>query len=266
MKDGVCIPDPAAAGSGGEAGVAGTAGASGGGAAGGPTDCIPAQGGAGGNNPFGGGPFGGGGDPFGGGGDPFGGGGDPFGGGGSNASGSGGSGLPICPACDSNTTDCDGDGWMVKDGDCCDQPGPCGQTPELQNPGAVEYQGDGVDNDCDGFFDENEKACDANLGSSPNDAFEYLKALDLCQFTKENVPLAQRKWGVISAEFTTAGGEAFPNPKQRSIRPKFGDNIFPLRGDSLLVLSSGVAADIYATAKTPLLGSSEPTSKMSVTA
>ncbi|MDW8248869.1 MAG: choice-of-anchor L domain-containing protein, partial [Myxococcales bacterium] len=230
---------------------AGRGGARGGGAAGGPTACPPAPGGPGGNNPFGGGPFGGGGDPFGGGGDPFGGGGDPFGGGGSNASGSGGSGLPICPACDSNTTDCDGDGWMVKDGDCCDQPGPCGQTPELQNPGAVEYQGDGVDNDCDGFFDENEKACDANLGSSPNDAFEYLKALDLCQFTKENVPLAQRKWGVISAEFTTAGGEAFPNPKQRSIRPKFGDNIFPLRGDSLLVLSSGVAADIYATAKTP---------------
>jgi hypothetical protein len=267
LQDGVCVLDPEAGGAAGEGGEGGTAGASGtagqagvggaAGSAGGPTNCIPAQGGSagasGGSEPFGGS----GGDPFGGG-NPFGGGGDPFGGGGSNQAGSGGSGLPICPACDSATVDCDGDGWMVKDGDCCDQPGPCGQTPELQNPGAVEYQGDGVDNDCDGFFDENDKACDAALGSSPNDALEYLKALDLCQFTKENVPLAQRKWGVISAEFTTAGGEAFPNPKQRSIRPKFGDNILPLRGESLLVLSSGIAADVYSNAKTPPAWELEP--------
>lgn len=250
LQDGICVLVNNAGSGGADAGAGQggggntTAGAGTGGGGGKPT-CIPAQGGGAGD------PFGGAGDPFNGGGDPFGGGDDPFNPGSGGSSQPPGEQLPICPVCDSATTDCDGDGWMVKDGDCCDQPGPCGQTPELQNPGAIEYPGDGVDNDCDGFFDETDKACDADLKSSPNDAFEYLKALDLCQFTKENVPIAQRKWGVISAEFTTAGGEAVPNPKQRSIRPQFGDNIFPLRGQSLLVLSSGVAADTYATAKTP---------------
>ncbi len=227
LLDGVCVLDPSAAGSGG---AAGGAGASGAGAANTAGTCPE-----GGSGPVG----------------TAGTGDDPFGGGGSNAFGTGGSGgNPPCP-CDSSTTDCDGDGWMVKDGDCCDQPGPCGQTPALQNPGAVEYQGDGVDNDCDGFFDEGEKTCDAGLKSSANDAFDYLRALDLCQFTKENVPLAQRKWGVISAEFTTAGSDGLPSPKQRAIRPKFGDVLTPLRGQSLLVLSSGVAADVNDTAMTP---------------
>ena len=33
------------------------------------------------------------------------------------------------------TTDCDGDGWIVSDGDCCDKPGLCGAEPRAREPG-----------------------------------------------------------------------------------------------------------------------------------
>lgn len=179
----------------------------------------------------------------------------PFGGGGASM-GSGGkppkpAPLPSACLCDSAKEDCDGDGWTVAQGDCCDQIGPCGQRPELQNPGAVEYKGDGVDNDCDGFFDETEKPCDYDLKSTPKDANEFARAIDLCQFTKENVPIEQRKWGVISATFSSADTKSFPNPLQRSVRKRFGENIYPLRGGSLAVISTGVAADVNDTAANP---------------
>lgn len=246
LVDGVCVID--------EQPAAGSSGAGGSGAVG----CVGGASGSGQSGGSGSDIFGGGGsssDIFGGGGsdgDSFGGFGGGAGAGSSGFSGSSGSADACEDTCDSATTDCDGDGWLVSQGDCCDKVGPCGQTPALQNPGAVEYKGDGVDNDCDGFFDETEKPCDYELSSSPNDAFEYLKALDLCQFTQKNVSIEQRKWGVISAEFTTADGYGYPDPRQRAIRsPKFGDGIYPLRGGSMLVLSSGVAADMSATPLSP---------------
>jgi hypothetical protein len=231
LVDGVCIVDVQGAG-----GVGGNAGCVGGAAGEGGTGVFMGFGGAAGaTNVFGAGGAGS----------------------GSSAEGVGGSSgtpteNPCEDPCDSATTDCDGDGWTVAQGDCCDKVGPCGQTPALQNPGAVEYKGDGVDNDCDGFFDETEKPCDYELTSAPNDAFEYLRALDLCQFTQENVPIEQRKWGVISAAFTTADGLDYPDPRQRAIRaPKFGDGLYPLRGGAMLVLSSGVAADVHSDSSSP---------------
>jgi hypothetical protein len=174
----------------------------------------------------------------------------PFGGGGTTSAPTPPPPVSQCN-CDSKKEDCDGDGWTVAEGDCCDQIGPCGQRPELQNPGAVEYKGDGVDNDCDGFFDETEKPCDYELSSSPNTANDYVRALDICQFTKENVPIEQRKWGVISATFTTADGNGYPDPLQRSVRKRFGQNIYPLRGGALAVISTGVAADVDDTSTDP---------------
>jgi len=60
--------------------------------------------------------------------------------------------------CDGKDDDCDGhipadevdadsDGWMICAGDCDD-------AEPLANPGMEEIQGDGIDNDCDGYVDE----------------------------------------------------------------------------------------------------------------
>ncbi len=135
------------------------------------------------------------------------------------------------------------DGWTVADGDCCDQPGGCSVTPELVNPGAIEYIGNAVDDDCDGFFDEVDPPCDNQvLKSGTTDPLDFAKALDLCQFTQEVVPIKDRKWGVISGKLTLADGTGVPNPAGHAIRPKFGNSLFPLKGQRFAALSTGGAA------------------------
>ncbi len=139
--------------------------------------------------------------------------------------------------------DCDGDGWTVADGDCCDVPGPCSVTPELVNPGAIEYIGNAVDDDCDGFFDEVDPPCDNQVSNTnTSNPLDYAKAMDLCQTTQEVLPIKDRKWGVISGKLTLANGSGTPNPVAHAVRPKFGSAIFPLKGQRLGILSTGAAA------------------------
>jgi hypothetical protein len=59
--------------------------------------------------------------------------------------------------------DVDGDGWGVCAGDCCDVEGGACFDAMLVNPGAVEYVGNDVDDDCDGDIDEVAAACDDGL-------------------------------------------------------------------------------------------------------
>ncbi len=138
--------------------------------------------------------------------------------------------------------DKDGDGWTTCDGDCCDDELLGCIDAHLVNPGAFEVEGNEVDDDCDGTIDEVEPSCDAGLASDAGDPLAFAAALDLCQTTVTNAPLAERTWGVISADLTLADGGGAPLPVQHAIRTAFGDQISPSGGDSLVVLSTGHAA------------------------
>ena len=139
--------------------------------------------------------------------------------------------------------DQDGDGWSVCNGDCCDVVGPTCLSPALVNPGAFEVPSNMVDDDCDGMVDNPVQLCGNGLVSNSADPLHYARALDLCQFTTENPPLNQKKWGVISGTLTRADSVGAISANARAIRPGFGNNINPFVGPNLVVLSTGNAAD-----------------------
>lgn len=146
--------------------------------------------------------------------------------------------------------DADGDGWGVCSGDCCDIDGDACFAPAQVNPGAFEYVGNDVDDDCDGEMDELAEACDAGLASGSGEPLNYARAIDLCTITEESPDDPKdRTWGVISAKFSLADGKGAPAAVSRSIRTGFGAAIKPQKHNSLIVLSSGHAAD--ATDKSP---------------
>lgn len=140
--------------------------------------------------------------------------------------------------------DADGDGWSACGGDCCDAAGGACSNPELVNPGAFEVMGNMVDDDCDAAVDNPLPACDAGLLSNASDPLEYAKALDLCQFTVEEPPQAERRWGVISGAFSRSNGSGNPNASARALRSGFGQNLPPKAGGFMAVLSTGNAADL----------------------
>ena len=154
-----------------------------------------------------------------------------------------------CVACNSATTDCDQDGWLAADGDCCDKPGLCGSQPELVNAGAIEVVGNGIDDNCNGktdLFDaEDTVSCDAGLASSSQTALDYAKALGLCRQTQEQpLQLADKTWGLIDAKILRADGSPLQDFQALSIRSGFG-SIAPAstEGQSVVVMSSGIASD-----------------------
>jgi hypothetical protein len=138
--------------------------------------------------------------------------------------------------------DLDNDGWGVCDNDCCDQVNPDCSTPNLVNPGAFEFPGNVVDDNCDGMIDNALALCDGGLASNDANPLNYARAIDLCQFTTENPALPQKKWGVISGNFFLASGAGVPSANSRSIRAQFGTNVLPQAGQRLAVLSSGYAS------------------------
>jgi hypothetical protein len=148
-----------------------------------------------------------------------------------------------CDATVDEDPDADKDGWTVCGGDCCDAIGPDCLNPELVNPGAFDVMGNMVDDDCDSNKDNVLPACDAGLPSGSADPLEYAKAIDLCQFTVENPPQKDKKWGVISGLFSRSNGAGNPAGVARSIRPGFGANVTPKANATLAVLSTGNAAD-----------------------
>ncbi len=160
-----------------------------------------------------------------------------------------------CTTCDSAVTDCDGDGWLVANGDCCDQPGACGSQPGRVNPGAIEFVLNGIDDNCNGLVDAADAldtgSCDGKLASNSSSAMEYAQALGLCRTTSETAPLPQKTWGVISAELLRVTGEPLTYSAAASIRPGFGNGLVPREGSRLVVLSSGIAADATQTLPGP---------------
>lgn len=109
-----------------------------------------------------------------------------------------------------NGVDADGDGWTTCENDCCDAMSIGCASPELVNPGAYEFVGNNVDDDCDpATLDSMAPAACSTVskftGVQPAD---IAKAMDLCQFTVIKPPKAQRKWGVVDSEFVFADGSA----------------------------------------------------------
>ncbi len=153
-----------------------------------------------------------------------------------------------CGICDSNVTDCDNDGWLVSDGDCCDKSGFCGANPAVVNPGAFEVVGNAIDDNCNGKVDlfdtEDTFDCDSGLSSASNVPKDYAKALGICRDTKETPPnKADKTWGLISAEILRADGTPLGDNKAKSIRATFGKSINALEGKNMVVMSSGIASD-----------------------
>jgi len=134
--------------------------------------------------------------------------------------------------------DKDLDGWTQVDGDCND----CDIN---VNPGAIEVEtttAPAVDEDCDGVIDNVAPLCDAALALSDVNPANAAKAIDLCQTTIENpATRMDRRWGVFSAQYIGADGLSPRTPSlQVGLLSKFGTNVTPRRGQSMLGMSTGV--------------------------
>jgi hypothetical protein len=124
----------------------------------------------------------------------------------------------------------DTDGFSVAEGDCND-------FEDGVNPGAYDVPGNGVDEDCDGT-DAASDSCDADLDIATSDPVMAARAIELCQTATET----DRRWGVISARWTTPDGKGKPGSDLlHGVLPNLGPSYAPRQGKSLLALASGVA-------------------------
>lgn len=139
-----------------------------------------------------------------------------------------------CVLCYKDAFDHDGDGYAYTQGDCRD----C--DPNV-NPGAFDYPGNGVDEDCSGAADDQVLGCDANLAMASSQALDHAKAIGLCRSTTASATGAAKTWGVISAKLVQADGVKTPNASSYGILSKFGANNLPQEGSRMAVYSSGTA-------------------------
>ena len=152
--------------------------------------------------------------------------------------------------------DFDGDGYTIAQGDCND----C--HPNV-NPGAYDFPGNGVDEDCDGKVDNEPLDCDKEFPGEGWDPVEAARSLGLCRFPAEGATGSKRTWGVIGAKYVFADGseasdapyssgedctapEGFgglgsaPNPWSYRVAEQFGV-VKPRKGASMVILSTGIA-------------------------
>ncbi|HEX2879977.1 MAG TPA: choice-of-anchor L domain-containing protein [Polyangiaceae bacterium] len=156
--------------------------------------------------------------------------------------------------CDNNideSEDLDGDGWGRCDNDCCDVTGDC-PDPSLQNPGAYEIVGNELDDDCDlATSDSSAVSCSTGTDFAAVGASDLAAAMDLCQTTTLSPALAQKKWGVISAQQLNADGSTPASPRlteiqdwQSAILTGYGTVVVPQAGDNMVGLSTGKMRDV----------------------
>lgn len=128
--------------------------------------------------------------------------------------------------------DYDGDGFSIAQGDCND----CSAQ---INPGAFDYPGNGVDEDCSGTVDDAPAECDASLFLESPSAIDGAKAMGLCKLQ------SGASFGLVTAKYVTADGlpiEQYDPPGLgHGILPGFGAAVHPQEGTKLLALSTGTA-------------------------
>ncbi len=177
--------------------------------------------------------------------------------------------------------DSDGDGYTVcnESGnailDCCDNANVC-TSPELIHPEQQDCRGNGIDDNCSGAADDDPKAVECGQGSvvveadckiknqncssvanwkygetknaSTWGAYELAKAMDACL---EVVTADSKKPGLIEYTITPASDYNIGiDPKQVHIKTSMRNAegkelITPRIGDTFVILSSGIAGDVY---------------------
>jgi len=138
--------------------------------------------------------------------------------------------------------DADMDGFTGAQGDCND----C--DPNV-NPGAIEVlTADGTgggggavpaDEDCDGQIDNVPMPCDSGIAIDTSAPMDAARAIELC-----HQATSPTDWGVVSANWVRANGTVLNTASlQMGVLPKFGNNVVPRGGATMLGLSSGHARD-----------------------
>lgn len=156
---------------------------------------------------------------------------DGGGGGGAAGYSDPGAKLSEAPACAPSDLDADldGDGSSPNQGDCND----CSRQ---IGPGAVDWPGNGLDEDCSGTPDD-EPDCDAQAGDVASaDPVAAARALGLCRLT------TGASWGLVSARYVKADGTAGMAERSHGLLTGFG-SLTPRSGASMLALSSGTARE-----------------------
>jgi hypothetical protein len=140
-----------------------------------------------------------------------------------------------CYACFKDQYDHDGDGYSFNQGDCAD----CDVN---VNPGALDFPGNGADENCDNVIDNEPVTCDAGLALASSNPWEYARAIDLCRTTTANAPPGPTKtWGVTDAKLVQADGVQGIAALGAGIQAQFGTVNFPLKGARMATFSSGTA-------------------------
>jgi hypothetical protein len=139
--------------------------------------------------------------------------------------------------------DLDGDGWGICSGDCCDNiAAGCASDPKRVNPGAIDFIGNNVDDDCDGQRDNPPLPdCSAAALFSGVTPVDLARAMGLCQFA--DVP---GQWGVLSATLHLADGTSAPDPRQVAVLQALGSErlVTAQQGATMAALSSGAARGV----------------------
>lgn len=150
--------------------------------------------------------------------------------GGMGGTSTGGTGA-VAP-CTPTGADADGDCYGQADGDCND-------SDAKLNPGAFDYPGNSLDEDCSGTPND-ASSCDSSITAVGDaDPLNGARALGLCQMTTQQ----EKKWGVIQAKWVMADGKTGMNDKSHGLPPSFGTNVLPREGARMLALSSGTARE-----------------------
>jgi hypothetical protein len=152
-------------------------------------------------------------------------------GGGFDPVGTGGEGGITDVPCDNpDGMDGDGDGWAV--------PIDCNDCTALMNPGAYDYAGNQIDEDCNGSADDTVGGCDGALDITSTDPMDGARAMGLCQAATGDA------WGVTGAEYIHVDGSPGGEPTfhdGHGILTHFGALVNPQEGTQLFAVSSGSA-------------------------